>query len=164
MSKSAARHQHLELVCSAPSSLPRYLYRRGRTYYFKRKIPADVTDAFPNCRGQVWKSLDTPLFERAKVMLAVEVTEFDLRVARGRNERATRIACVAPLTRLVSGTPKKLSLTGSSADCVSVAPSSPASSNLTFCAPSQRGRRSTALRVTRCRDSSSRRTASGLAD
>lgn len=126
MSKSAARHLHLELVCSAPSSLPRYLYRRGRTYYFKRKIPADVTDAFPNCRGQLWKSLDTPLFERAKVMLAVEVTEFDLRVARGRNERATRIACVAPLTRQVIGTPEKLSLAGSSADAVTVASSAPA--------------------------------------
>lgn len=126
MSKSAPRARHLELVSSAPSSLPRYLHRRGRTYYFKRKIPSDVAKEFPNSQGQLWKSLDTPLLERAKVMLAVEVTEFDLKLARCRNERATQIARVAPLMRLVNGTSGESSFTGSSADDVSVALSAPA--------------------------------------
>ena len=123
MSKSAPRARHLELASSAPSSLPRYLHRRGRTYYFKRKIPSDVANEFPNSQSQLWRSLDTPLLERAKVMLAVEVTEFDLKLARCRNERATQIACVAPLMRLVSGPPETRRLAASSADVVSVAPS-----------------------------------------
>lgn len=27
------------------------LYRRGSTYYFKRKIPTDCAEAFPQCQG-----------------------------------------------------------------------------------------------------------------
>ena len=78
---------------------PPYLHRRDRSFYFKRKIPVDCVDAFPGLHGQVWKSLETTLFERARVMLAVEVTEFDMLVARHQNERATRLASVTPLCR-----------------------------------------------------------------
>lgn len=78
-------------------TLPPYLYRRGTTYYFKRRIPADCRDAMPHARGQVWKSLDTNLLERAKVRLAVEVTEFDLTIAQCRRDKASRLAGVQTL-------------------------------------------------------------------
>ncbi|WP_431273482.1 DUF6538 domain-containing protein [Variovorax ureilyticus] len=78
---------------SAPSgkpsaTLPRYLYRRGSTYYFKRKIPTDCAAAFPQCQGTLWKSLGTELLEKARVLLAVENTEFDLAVAAHRKAHA----------------------------------------------------------------------------
>jgi integrase len=67
---------------------PKYLHKRGGTYYFKRKIPADVAHGFPDYRGQLWKSLSTKLFHQARVYLAVEVTEFELKVAQLRKELA----------------------------------------------------------------------------
>ena len=54
---------------------PKYLFKRGGVFYFKRKIPADVAHGFPAYTEQVWKSLGTTLLHRAKVYLAVEVTE-----------------------------------------------------------------------------------------
>ena len=99
MNSHARSTQRLALVRSAPISHPPYLHRRGRSFYFKRKIPVDCVDAFPGLHGQVWKSLETTLFERARVMLAVEVSEFDMLVARHQNERATRLASVTPLSR-----------------------------------------------------------------
>ena len=78
------------------AKLPAYLHRRGSCFYFKRKIPADVLRAFPGERSQVWKSLDTHLLEKARVMLAVEVSEFDFRVARYRRECAAKLAGLAP--------------------------------------------------------------------
>ncbi|GAA4340699.1 hypothetical protein GCM10023165_20880 [Variovorax defluvii] len=85
---------HLALVPTSASSakssasLPRYLYRRGSTYYFKRKIPADCTAAFPQCQGTLWRSLGTDLLEKARVLLAVENTEFELTVATHRKAHA----------------------------------------------------------------------------
>jgi integrase len=70
--------------------VPKYLHRRGTTFYFKRKIPLDVADGFPQFRGQVWKSLGTALFEKARLRLAVEVTEFDLTVAKFRKNTANQ--------------------------------------------------------------------------
>ena len=78
------------------AKLPAYLHRRGSCFYFKRKIPADVLRAFPGERSQVWKSLDTHLLEKARVMLAVEVSEFDFRVAKYRRECAAKLAGLAP--------------------------------------------------------------------
>jgi integrase len=75
------------------SELPRYMHRRGAVYYFKRKIPADAAHAFPNYKAQVWKSLGTDDYERAKLQLAVEVTQFDLAVS---NVRARAAAGAAP--------------------------------------------------------------------
>lgn len=70
---------------SKPSATkPKYLLKRGGVYYFKRKIPADVAHGFPEYREQVWKSLGTGLLHRAMVYLAVEVTEFELKVAQLR--------------------------------------------------------------------------------
>ncbi|MFS2047477.1 DUF6538 domain-containing protein [Variovorax sp. Varisp41] len=70
------------------ASLPRYLYRRGGTYYFKRKIPTDCGEAFPQCQGTLWRSLSTDLLEKARVLLAVENTEFELTVATHRKAHA----------------------------------------------------------------------------
>lgn len=66
-----------------------YLFLRHGTYYFKRKVPADVRHGFPEFRsGQLFRSLGTGLLSQAKVLLAVEVTEFELRVAQIRREMA----------------------------------------------------------------------------
>jgi integrase len=78
---------------------PKYLHKRGGTYYFKRKIPADVAHGFPDYRGQLWKSLGTKLFHQARVYLAVEVTEFELRVAQLRRELANDWAVAAGCLR-----------------------------------------------------------------
>jgi hypothetical protein len=51
----------------AAGPLPKYLFRRGSALYFKRKIPADVAHGFPECKGQMWKSLGTSLLEKARV-------------------------------------------------------------------------------------------------
>lgn len=75
-----------------PGKLPKYMHRRGRFYYFKRKIPADLMHVFGDGRDQMWKALGTSLFEKAKVMLAVEVSEFDFAVAKHRRQLAAKSA------------------------------------------------------------------------
>lgn len=98
MSNSASRASHLALVSTPSTSKPPFLHRRGKLYYFKRKVPADCRELFGDQR-QVWKSLGTDKLEKAKVMHAVEVTEFDLAVARHRKERAALAAGVIPLSQ-----------------------------------------------------------------
>lgn len=97
MSTSTARASHQALVSPSSTSRPPFLHRRGPWFYFKRKVPADCSELFGGQR-QLWKSLGTDQLEKAKVMLAVEVTEFDLAVARHRRERAALAAGVVPLT------------------------------------------------------------------
>jgi hypothetical protein len=80
------------VVATSPTSLPKYLFKRGHTFYFKRKIPTDVADGFPEFREQVWRSLGTCLLAKARVLLAVEVTEFDLKVAEMRRGQAVNRA------------------------------------------------------------------------
>ncbi len=73
---------------SAEARVP-YLFLRHGTYYFKRKVPSDVRHGFPEFRsGQLFRSLGTGLLSQAKMLLAVEVTEFELRVAQIRREMA----------------------------------------------------------------------------
>jgi integrase len=98
MSTSAARAKHLALVSTTSTSKPPFLHRRDGLCYFKRKVPRDCRDLFGGKR-QVWKSLGTDKLEKAKVMLAVEVTEFDLAVARHRKEQAARAAGVVLLSQ-----------------------------------------------------------------
>jgi hypothetical protein len=89
----APSRRHLELVgTTARGKSPQYLSRRGATFYFVRKIPADARDAFPGHSSLVTKSLGTHLLEKAKVLLAVEVTEFDLTVANHRRQQAVQSA------------------------------------------------------------------------
>ncbi|NKI93491.1 site-specific integrase [Rhizobacter sp. SG703] len=104
MSTSAARAGHLALVRPTSTSKSPFLHRRGPRYYFKRKVPADCRELFGGQR-QLWKSLGTDQLEKAKVMLAVEVTEFDLAVARHRRERAACAAGVVPLRHALSNAP-----------------------------------------------------------
>ena len=85
----APPRRRLELVGpTARGKSPQYLSRRGSTFYFVRKIPADARAAFPGHSSLVTKSLGTHLLEKAKVLLAVEVTEFDLTLANHRRQQA----------------------------------------------------------------------------
>ena len=68
--------------------LPKYLHKRVACFYFKRKIPSDVVEGFPQYCGQIWKALGTELLEKARLLLAVEVTEFELSVAKLRKQKA----------------------------------------------------------------------------
>ncbi|MDT7836371.1 site-specific integrase [Aquabacterium sp. OR-4] len=91
MIQSNSNVRTLELVGGrAVAKLPQYMFKRGETYYFKRKIPAGAAEAFPDYKEQVWKSLETNLLTKAKVRLAVEVTEFNLTLAAFRRKQAAR--------------------------------------------------------------------------
>ena len=84
------------------AKLPPYLHRRGTQFYFKRKIPSDAAGAFPGHRQQTWKALGTHLLEKARVMLAVEVSEFEFILARHRRERAAKVAGIEARTAAVA--------------------------------------------------------------
>ena len=105
---------HLWVVDPAPNARPRYLHKRGGVYYFKRKIPADVADGFPGYREQMWKSLGTGLVLKARVLLAVETTEFELRVAELRRQNAVRWMTCSGLAsdRALTDTPTCTSVGG----------------------------------------------------
>ena len=91
MNQSNSNVRRLELVgARAAVKLPQYMFKRGYTYYFKRKIPAGAAEAFPDYKEQVWKSLETNLLTTAKVRLAVEVTEFNLTLAAFRRKQAAQ--------------------------------------------------------------------------
>lgn len=71
---------------------PKLLLRHG-TCDFKRKFPADGAHGqseFPS--GQLWRSPGAGLPTQARVLPAVEVTEFGLRLAQLRREVAHRRA------------------------------------------------------------------------
>ena len=88
--RTAEQTTPAQRAAAAPAVRFRYLHRRGAVYYFKRRIPAAIAHAFPEYRDQVWRSLDTTLLETAKVRLAVEVAEFELRAAAARRELASQ--------------------------------------------------------------------------
>jgi hypothetical protein len=92
-SRPTPPRRRLERVgTTARGKSPQYLSKRATTYYFVRKIPADALEAFPGRSSLVTKSLGTPLLEKAKVLLAVEVTEFDLTLANRRRRQAAESA------------------------------------------------------------------------
>lgn len=92
MSSFAPASSNLAPTAHPSSQVPKYLYRRGKNFYFKRRIPADVADRFAHVNGQVWKSLDTDNLGKARVYLAVEISEFDLTVAQLRRAKALESA------------------------------------------------------------------------
>jgi integrase len=100
---------------------PKYLHKRGGVYYFKRKIPVDIAHGFPEYRDQVWKSLGSSLLHRAKVYLAVEVTEFDLKVALLRKEQAGHLARTVDYGNSRPAMPKKAESTSRNAEMGQVA-------------------------------------------
>lgn len=81
---------------NGPAPVPQYLHQRGNVYYFKRKIPAGVERAFPEAKGQMWKSLDTTHIGTALVLLDVEVKSFELRVAEERRRSMQGDASAKP--------------------------------------------------------------------
>jgi hypothetical protein len=53
-----------------------------------------LTNEFPQARGgQVWKSLETDLLEKARILLDAEVSEFELTVAKARKKIAAGACC-----------------------------------------------------------------------
>lgn len=69
--------------------LPKYLFLRGSTFYFKRRVPCGLEHAFPEARGgQLWKSPDTDLLSKAAIVLEAERAQFELRVAAACKEHA----------------------------------------------------------------------------
>ena len=90
------------------SELPLYLHRRGETYYFKRKIPADVARAFPDCKGQVWKSLKTTQYDDALIALTRENREFERICRRGRGKEGHSRHQIEALKERPPGTTKYL--------------------------------------------------------
>ena len=91
MNPSNSNVRRLELVGGrVPAKLPPYMFRRGETYYFKRKIPAGAAEAFPDYKEQVWKSLETNLLTKAKVTLPL--------FCGVHNPRFTRPFCAVPRT------------------------------------------------------------------
>jgi hypothetical protein len=94
MQKASISTRHSPDLAAVRSSLttskafPRYLHKRSSHFYFRRKIPSDVVEGFPQYRDQVWKALGTELLEKARLLLAVEVTEFELTVAKLRKQKA----------------------------------------------------------------------------
>jgi hypothetical protein len=83
----------LETIHTHSRAYPKYLHKRGGQFYFRRKIPSDVAYAFTQVRDQVWTALGTGLLEKARVLLAVEVTEFELKVAKLRKQNAHDKVC-----------------------------------------------------------------------
>lgn len=79
---NAAPH---DKACAPPETLPRrYLLLRGNVYCFKRKIPADVPNAFKGMQGVVWRSLKTDSLQEALRRLPAAVEWFDTVVAQAR--------------------------------------------------------------------------------
>jgi hypothetical protein len=92
MSQSNANVHTPEFPAGRAAKLPQYMFKPGGTLYFRRKIPTDAADAFPGFKEQVSRSLETNLLSKAKVRLAVAVTEFNLTLAAFRRQRATQQA------------------------------------------------------------------------
>jgi integrase len=73
---------------TAAEEAPRYLLLRNGIYYLKRKIPVGTEGAFPNSKGQVFKSLHTSDLAQARRQLAIEVREFDRLCAAERAKKS----------------------------------------------------------------------------
>lgn len=87
---------------SAPSAtLPPYLSQRNGVFYFKRKIPASLVQAFGN-QAQIWKSLETADFAVACRQLAKETAAFELRVATVRLRMVSEGLPIAPASNVIA--------------------------------------------------------------
>jgi hypothetical protein len=75
---------------TAGEPLPKYLHLRGRHYYFKRKIPAGLEEAFPDHCKQVWQSLGTEELDEALPHLARAVEDFERAVTLFKAPAARR--------------------------------------------------------------------------
>ncbi len=73
------------------SDLPKYLYCREGTFYFKRKIPTDVAKAFSPAKGAVWRSLGVSSVEAALEPLAEAVADFESTVTQARASNGDKV-------------------------------------------------------------------------
>lgn len=83
------------------ATLPPYLSQRNGVFYFKRKIPASLVEAFGN-QAQVWKSLETTEFAKACRHLARETAEFELRIATVRLRMVSEGLPIAPASNVIA--------------------------------------------------------------
>lgn len=98
-SKKSRPSASLQSVTGA--SLPPYLSQRNGVFYFKRKIPASLVQAFGN-QAQIWKSLETTELAQACRHLAREIAEFELRVATVRLRMVSDGLPVVPASDVIA--------------------------------------------------------------
>ena len=96
-----------EVTNSATSKLPEFMRLRGQTYYFVRKLPADVARTL-STDAPAYKSLRTSDIDEAKVALAKELAAFDAQVARARAGKKHDRAGIKKLKERADGTTKYL--------------------------------------------------------
>jgi integrase len=94
MTRAHERSLHADVSTGGASmnSLPPYLTLRNGTYYFKRKLPADVARLLEDGREQVWKSLATKDLEVALKRHAEEMARFELDVRKARSRKPRRMS------------------------------------------------------------------------
>ncbi|KAB1067910.1 site-specific integrase [Methylobacterium planeticum] len=96
MARKAKLHQAATPDCytgGGEDAVPDRLHRRGATYYFRAKYPADLRHLFGS--GDRWKSLRTTELHRARLLVRAESVRFDAEMEEHR-----RSARVAPVTHL----------------------------------------------------------------
>lgn len=86
---------------AAGAAFPPYLSQRNGVFYFKRKIPASLVQAFGN-QAQIWKSLETADFAVACRQLAKETAAFELRVATVRLRMVSEGIPTAPASNVIA--------------------------------------------------------------
>jgi hypothetical protein len=86
---------------TAGAAFPLYLSQRNGVFYFKRKIPASLVQAFGN-QAQIWKSLETVDFAVACRQLAKETAAFELRVATVRLRMVSDGITTAPASNVIA--------------------------------------------------------------
>ena len=87
---------------------PPYLHKRGKVYYFKRKIPSAIAEAFRPATEQVWKSLETEDFEAALAALPGPVAAFETIAALARQGKNPAHLRASQIRRRGEGTTKYL--------------------------------------------------------
>ncbi|MDO9250813.1 MAG: site-specific integrase [Hydrogenophaga sp.] len=76
----------IEASIGGEPALPEYMKSRKGIYYFKRKVPTDVSRLLDPPIEQVWKSLRTGDLEQAKKRLKECIVEFDKMVNKARQK------------------------------------------------------------------------------
>ncbi|KAL0630310.1 hypothetical protein Q9L58_010843 [Maublancomyces gigas] len=83
------------------AALPPYMSQRKGIFYFKRKVPASLVQAFGD-QTQIWKSLETADFSAACRQLAKETAAFELRLATVRLRILSEGLPIAPASNVIA--------------------------------------------------------------
>jgi integrase len=78
-----------EALRAGEQARPRYLALRDGIYYFKRKVPVDVSQVLALTKTQIWKSLDTKNLVQATKKLTQCLIDFDSMVTKARFDAAS---------------------------------------------------------------------------